>query len=234
MSNANDNTVLAFDAATCNALANSGCGVGTARSLVTGMQPQHVTYDPATSTLYVPNGNSNVLSHCSTRRPATPSWAPGAACPCSALRALPGEPEWAGGIYERVEHLFNGGDPSGMVNAISCTSWGKAVATGYGKGYIFKPVAGYTQARCRSSCVPPSLVTAVPPARSHMSTSRLESPLGLEANWALVGLERRQNSLSSRFLTFPHQNVSPLLLRAPIVRISESRSQSSSSVTPAK
>ena len=60
--NTNDNTLSALDAATCNALVAFGCSISTTRSLITGMQPKDVTYDPASSTLYVPNGNSNTLS----------------------------------------------------------------------------------------------------------------------------------------------------------------------------
>jgi hypothetical protein len=46
------------------------------------------------------------------------------------------------GTYKPVE-IFNGGDPSGMVSAISWTGWGHPTAIGFGKTYIFKPTGGY-------------------------------------------------------------------------------------------
>jgi hypothetical protein len=46
------------------------------------------------------------------------------------------------GAYQPRE-IFNGGDPSGMVNGITWTYWGQPDAYGYGKTYIFKPNGGY-------------------------------------------------------------------------------------------
>ena len=184
VSNANDNTVSAFDAATCNALANSGCGVGTARSLVTGMQPQHVTYDPATSTLYVPNGNSNALSLLDA---ATCNAIVGSGCsaPLLGSKSFAGRAGVGWGNYEPVE-IFNGGDPSGMVNAISWTSWGKAVATGYGKGYIFKPGGGYyaspVQVELRATFLG-HCSTAGPLAYEHLEAREPSRPGGQLGNW---------------------------------------------------
>jgi DNA-binding beta-propeller fold protein YncE len=62
VSNINDNTVSALDAATCNATIASGCRKVPAGSLRTGRAPQGVTADQATSTLYVPNGDDNTVS----------------------------------------------------------------------------------------------------------------------------------------------------------------------------
>jgi len=39
--------------------------------------------------------------------------------------------------------IFNGGDPSGMVQSITWTNWGRAIAIGYGESSIFKPRGGY-------------------------------------------------------------------------------------------
>ncbi|HTX01835.1 MAG TPA: hypothetical protein VMD59_23835 [Acidimicrobiales bacterium] len=39
--------------------------------------------------------------------------------------------------------IFNGGDPSGEVQAITWTGWGKPAADGHGKGFIFRPTGGY-------------------------------------------------------------------------------------------
>ena len=39
--------------------------------------------------------------------------------------------------------IFNGGDPSGLVAAITWSHWGSATTTGTGKTSIFKPGGGY-------------------------------------------------------------------------------------------
>ena len=39
--------------------------------------------------------------------------------------------------------LYNGGDPSGLVNEIRWTTWGGSTAIGYGLNSIFKPGGGY-------------------------------------------------------------------------------------------
>ncbi len=46
------------------------------------------------------------------------------------------------GSYQPRE-IFNGGDPSGMVQRITWTYWGQPDAYGYGQTYIFKPKGGY-------------------------------------------------------------------------------------------
>lgn len=46
------------------------------------------------------------------------------------------------GTYKPRE-VFNGGDPSGDVSAISWKGWGKPIAYGFGKNPIFKPGGGY-------------------------------------------------------------------------------------------
>ena len=46
------------------------------------------------------------------------------------------------GTY-RPREIFNGGDPSGLVQTITWRSWGKPEAYGNGKTYIFKPTGGY-------------------------------------------------------------------------------------------
>jgi hypothetical protein len=43
----------------------------------------------------------------------------------------------------RPTHLYNGGDPSGDITAITWSSWGGAVAIGQGKNSIFSPKGGY-------------------------------------------------------------------------------------------
>jgi hypothetical protein len=39
--------------------------------------------------------------------------------------------------------IFNGGDPSGRVEAIHWHHWGDRVALGFGRTYIFRPTGGY-------------------------------------------------------------------------------------------
>ncbi len=53
---------------------------------------------------------------------------------------IPGATGW--GTYKPRE-IFNGGDPSGHVVAISWQHWGSRTAEGSGKGFIFKPKGGY-------------------------------------------------------------------------------------------
>jgi hypothetical protein len=43
----------------------------------------------------------------------------------------------------RPREIFNGGDPSGLVQDIAWKHWGSATATGTGKTSIFKPQGGY-------------------------------------------------------------------------------------------
>jgi hypothetical protein len=43
----------------------------------------------------------------------------------------------------RPREIFNGGDPSGLVQNITWRHWGSAVAIGWGKTSIFKPHGGY-------------------------------------------------------------------------------------------
>jgi DNA-binding beta-propeller fold protein YncE len=62
VANANDNSVTAFDPATCNANVTSGCGTGAPRPLRTGNAPRAIAIDPATDTVYVPNGDDDTLS----------------------------------------------------------------------------------------------------------------------------------------------------------------------------
>jgi hypothetical protein len=48
------------------------------------------------------------------------------------------------GTYKPRE-IFNGGDPSGMIQAISWSTWGKAQTYGFGNAFIFRapPLGGY-------------------------------------------------------------------------------------------
>ena len=57
-----DWTVSAVDAASCNAVTTTGCSSQPAGSLRTGRAPQNLTVDPATSTIYTPNGDDNTVS----------------------------------------------------------------------------------------------------------------------------------------------------------------------------
>jgi hypothetical protein len=43
----------------------------------------------------------------------------------------------------KPSEIFNGGDPSGLVQNITWRHWGSATATGTGKTSIFKPRGGY-------------------------------------------------------------------------------------------
>jgi hypothetical protein len=48
------------------------------------------------------------------------------------------------GTYKPRE-IFNGGDPSGMIHAISWSTWGKTQTYGFGNAFIFRapPLGGY-------------------------------------------------------------------------------------------
>ena len=46
--------------------------------------------------------------------------------------------------------IFNGGDPSGLVEKIQWTHWGERTATGWGETSIFKPHGGYYPQLVRS------------------------------------------------------------------------------------
>jgi hypothetical protein len=84
-------------------------------------------------------------------------WFPGGDLPmgakCAPITTPPGQPVLGSkafisrvgvgwGSYQPRE-IFNGGDPSGMVNRITWTYWGQPDAYGYGQTYIFKPNGGY-------------------------------------------------------------------------------------------
>lgn len=84
-------------------------------------------------------------------------WFPGGQYPmgerCTKVAAAPRQPVLGStsfiprigvgwGMYKPSE-IFNGGDPSGMIDGISWTGWGMPEAIGYGKTYIFKPNGGY-------------------------------------------------------------------------------------------
>lgn len=43
----------------------------------------------------------------------------------------------------KPKEIFNGGDPSGLVQAIRWSHWGSGTATGTGRTSIFKPHGGY-------------------------------------------------------------------------------------------
>jgi hypothetical protein len=46
--------------------------------------------------------------------------------------------------------IFNGGDPSGLVEKIRWSHWGQRTATGWGETSIFKPHGGYYPQLVRS------------------------------------------------------------------------------------
>ncbi len=62
--------------------------------------------------------------------------------PVLGSKSFAGPPGVGWGTYAPRE-IFNGGDPSGMVTAITWTGWGSPTAIGYGKSFIFKPAGGY-------------------------------------------------------------------------------------------
>lgn len=67
--------------------------------------------------------------------------------PASAPRVVLGAKAFApmgrgfGNAHPRA--IFNGGDPSGLVQNITWHRWGSAVTVGWGKTSIFKPHGGY-------------------------------------------------------------------------------------------
>jgi hypothetical protein len=60
-----------------------------------------------------------------------------------------GAPSATGWGTYKPKEFFNGGDPSGQVFAIAWKHWGHKMATGTGRGYIFKPSGGYYQGSVR-------------------------------------------------------------------------------------
>jgi DNA-binding beta-propeller fold protein YncE len=56
------NRLSLFDTASCNATTTSGCRTLRSESLRTGRQPEWVSVDESTDTLYVPNGEDNDVS----------------------------------------------------------------------------------------------------------------------------------------------------------------------------
>src|ERR1700691_1019049 len=46
------------------------------------------------------------------------------------------------GTYKPRE-IFNGGDPSGLIQAISWQNWGAPITYGYGESSIFRSAGGY-------------------------------------------------------------------------------------------
>jgi DNA-binding beta-propeller fold protein YncE len=62
VANAGDDTVTGLDAATCNANVRSRCGTGASPRLRTGNGPRSIALDPATDTVYVPNGDDDTVS----------------------------------------------------------------------------------------------------------------------------------------------------------------------------
>jgi hypothetical protein len=102
-------------------------------------------------------GPTSSLDVCDIPQPLAGMWFPGGRYPmggtCPSARPVSDQPVLGSaafiprigvgwGTYKPPE-IFNGGDPSGKVYAITWTGWGKPVAYGYGKTYIFKPGGGY-------------------------------------------------------------------------------------------
>lgn len=71
----------------------------------------------------------------------------------TAIRPLPREVVLGSQLYagqygrgwgkERPRAVYNGGVPSGLLKNVSWRHWGKAVAIGRGRGFIYKPKGGY-------------------------------------------------------------------------------------------
>ncbi len=62
VASANDNSVTVFDTATCNVKVTSGCATGASPRLRTGNGARSIAFDPATDTVYVPNGDDDTVS----------------------------------------------------------------------------------------------------------------------------------------------------------------------------
>jgi hypothetical protein len=93
------------------------------------------------------------------------------------------------GTY-RPREIFNGGDPSGMITSITWTGWGNPTATGYGKGWIFKPGGGYYANAVTVELRADTLghcTAAGPAAYRHLAVaepSRPGGPLGKWFSWS--------------------------------------------------
>jgi hypothetical protein len=84
-------------------------------------------------------------------------WFPGGDLPlgakCANVAGTPGQPVLGSKVFiprigvgwgtYQPKVIFNGGDPSGRVQAITWSYWGQPDAYGYGTTYIFKPTGGY-------------------------------------------------------------------------------------------
>jgi hypothetical protein len=101
-------------------------------------------------------------------------------------KSFAGPPGVGWGTYKPRE-IFNGGDPSGMVTAITWTGWGSLTATGYGKSYIFKPAGGYyanaVKVELRATVLG-HCTAAGPLAYEHLAVSEPSRPGGLLGKWS--------------------------------------------------
>jgi len=90
--------------------------------------------------------------------------------------------------------LYNGGDPSGLVNEIRWTTWGGSTAIGYGLNSIFKPGGGYysrpviveLRAQKLGKCTPSG-----PRAYTQLyvrGPARPEGPIGGWHSWSATSL----------------------------------------------
>ena len=109
--------------------------------------------------------------------------------PVLGSKSFAGPPGVGWGTYAPRE-IFNGGDPSGMVTAITWTGWGSPTAIGYGKSFIFKPAGGYypgaVKVELRASVLG-HCTAAGPRAYEHLAVrepSRPGGPLGKWSWWS--------------------------------------------------
>jgi len=86
--------------------------------------------------------------------------------------------------------IFNGGDPSGLVEKIKWSHWGQRTATGWGETSIFKPHGGYYPQLVRSELRATRLGRCTKngrPAYTHLEErvpSRPGGPLGKWFAWS--------------------------------------------------
>ncbi len=104
------------------------------------------------------------------------------------------------GTYKPSE-IFNGGDPSGMIDGITWSGWGEPEAIGYGKTYIFKPNGGYYPGEChrRATRVRPRALHRGPPRLPDARRAR-----AVRAGWQarpVVRLGPRQDALPAVLVT---------------------------------
>jgi hypothetical protein len=93
----------------------------------------------------------------------------------------------------KPRQIFNGGDPSGHVSALTWKGWGSPVAVGTGKGFVFAPTGGYFPHQQREQLRASGLSrcsASGPRAYTHLEVrvpSRAGGPLGAWMPWGANG-----------------------------------------------